>query len=53
MEKDYENIDDIDDLSDNELRALVDDLPTLDALPSADPEPVVVRVALPGSERSE
>jgi hypothetical protein len=43
----------VSDLSDNELRTLVDDLPTLDAMPSADPEPAAVRVALPGSGRSE
>lgn len=41
----------VSDLSDSELRALVDDLQTLDALPPTDPEPVSVRVALPeGSE---
>lgn len=44
---------DVSDLSDNQLRALVDDLQTLDALPSPDPEPVTVRVGLPGSESIE
>jgi hypothetical protein len=37
------------DLSDKDLRALLDDLESIDAMPSADPEPVTVRVALPGS----
>lgn len=41
------------DLSDSDLRALMDDLPSLDALPAADPEPVNVRVALPGMDSSE
>ena len=37
------------DLSDNDLRALLDDLDSIDAMPSAEPEPVTVRVAIPGS----
>jgi hypothetical protein len=41
------------DLSESDLRALVDDLQTLDALPPTEPDPVTVRVALPGSESSE
>jgi hypothetical protein len=43
----------VSDLSDSELRSLVDDLPTLDALPPTDPDPVAVRVAVPGSGSSE
>jgi anti-sigma factor RsiW len=43
----------VSDLSENDLRVLVDDLPTLDALPAADPEPVTVRVSLPGAESME
>lgn len=43
----------VSDLSDSELRSLVDDLPTLDALPLTDPDPVSVRVAVPGSGSSE
>jgi len=43
----------VSDLSDSELQSLVDDLPTLDALPPTDPEPVNVRVAVPGSGSSE
>jgi hypothetical protein len=42
VEKDYENIDDIDDLSDNELRALVKD--TFDQQLFLDPEDVEVAV---------
>lgn len=42
MEKDYENIDDIDDLSDNELRALVKD--TFDQQLFFDPDDVEVSV---------
>ena len=37
------------DLSDSDLRALLDDLNSIDAMPSAEPEPVTVRVAVPGS----
>jgi len=37
------------DLSDSDLRALLDDLQSIDAMPSAEPEPVTVRVAIPGS----
>jgi hypothetical protein len=37
------------DLSDNDLRVLLDDLDSIDAMPSAEPEPVTVRVAIPGS----
>lgn len=40
MEKDYENIDDIDDLSDNELRALVRD--TFDQQMAIDPDDVTI-----------
>lgn len=36
------------DLSENDLRALVDDLQSIDAEPSTDPEPVSVRITLPG-----
>ena len=43
----------VNDLSDSDLRALVDDLQTLDALPPTDAEPVMVRVAVPGSGSSE
>ena len=42
MEKDYENIDDIDDLSDNELRALVKD--TFDQQLFFDPDDVDLHV---------
>jgi len=42
VEKDYENIDDIDDLSDNELRALVKD--TFDQQLFFDPDDVDVHV---------
>jgi len=37
------------DLSDSDLRALLDDLQSIDAMPSAEPEPVTVRIAIPGS----
>jgi len=37
------------DLSDSDLRALLEDLQSIDAMPSAEPEPVTVRVAIPGS----
>jgi hypothetical protein len=37
------------DLSDNDLRTLLDDLDSIDAMPSTEPEPVTVRVAPPGS----
>ena len=37
------------DLSDNDLRTLLDDLQSIDAMPSTEPEPVTVRVAIPGS----
>lgn len=39
------------DLSDNDLRALLDDLQSIDAEPPTDPEPVSVRVTLPGRGR--
>ena len=39
------------DLSDNDLRALLDDLQSIDAEPPTDPDPVSVRVTLPGRER--
>lgn len=38
----------VSDLSDKDLRALLDDLDSIAAEPSADPEPVSVRVSLPG-----
>jgi hypothetical protein len=38
----------VSDLSDSDLRALLDDLQSIDAEPSTDPEPVSVRVTLPG-----
>jgi hypothetical protein len=37
------------DLSDRDLRVLLDDLESIDAMPSTEPEPVTVRVAIPGS----
>jgi hypothetical protein len=39
------------DLSDNDLRALLADIQGLDAMLEPEPEPVTVRVSLPGSER--
>ena len=41
------------DLSEADLRALLHDLNGMDAVPSTEPEPVVVRVSLPGSGGSE
>jgi hypothetical protein len=38
----------VSDLSDRDLRALLDDLQSIDAEPSTDPEPVSVRITLPG-----
>ena len=37
------------DLSDKDLRALLEDLDSIDAMPSTEPEPVTVRVTPPGS----
>jgi hypothetical protein len=37
------------DLSDSDLRVLLGDLESIDAMPSTEPEPVTVRVAIPGS----
>jgi hypothetical protein len=39
----------VSDLSDRDLRALLDDLQSIDAEPPTEPEPVSVRVTLPGS----
>jgi anti-sigma factor RsiW len=41
------------DLSESDLRALLHDLNGMDAVPSTEPEPVVVRVSVPGSGGSE
>jgi len=41
------------DLSENDLRALLHDLNGMDAVPSTESEPVVVRVSLPGSGGSD
>ena len=38
---------DVSDLSQSELRALLGDLETIEAVPSTEPEPVTVRVSLP------
>jgi len=43
----------VSDLSESDLRALLHDLNGMDAVPSTDPEPVVVRVSLPGNGGSE
>ena len=43
----------VSDLSENDLRALLHDLNGMDAVPSTEPDPVVVRVSLPGSGGSE
>lgn len=43
----------VSDLSETDLRTLLRDLDGMDAVPSAEPEPVVVRVSLPGSGGSE
>ena len=40
-------------LSESDLRALLHDLGAMDAVPSTEPEPVVVRVSLPGGGGSE
>ena len=37
----------VSDLSDRDLRALLDDLQSIDAEPSTDPDPVTVRITLP------
>jgi anti-sigma factor RsiW len=44
---------DVSDLSDGALRALLNDLETIEALPATEPEPVTVRVYLPGSGGAE
>jgi hypothetical protein len=41
------------DLSESDLRALLDELDRIDAVPAAEPEQVNVRVSLPGSGGSE
>jgi len=41
------------DLSETDLRALLRELNGMDAVPSTEPEPVAVRVSLPGSGGSE
>jgi hypothetical protein len=41
------------DLSESDLRALLHDLNGMDAVPSTESEPVVVRVSLPGSGGSD
>lgn len=41
------------DLSESDIRALLHDLNGMDAVPSTDPEPVVVRVSVPASGGSE
>jgi anti-sigma factor RsiW len=41
----------VSDLSDNDLRALLDDLQSIDAEPLTDPDPVSVRITLPGAGR--
>ena len=43
----------VSDLSESELRALLRDLDQIDAVPSAEPEQVNVRVSLPGGGSSE
>lgn len=43
----------VSDLSENELRALLQELDAIDAVPSAEPEQVNVRVSLPGNGSSE
>jgi hypothetical protein len=43
----------VSDLSENELRALMGELDQIDAVPSAEPEQVNVRVSLPGNGSSE
>ena len=43
----------VSDLSETDLRALLHDLSGMDAVPSTEPEPVVVRVSLPGNGGSE
>jgi hypothetical protein len=43
----------VSDLSESELRALLQELDAMDAVPSAEPEQVNVRVSLPGNGSSE
>ena len=43
----------VSDLSESDLRALLHDLNSMDAVPATEPEPVVVRVSLPGNGGSE
>ena len=43
----------VSDLSDSDLRALLDDLQSIDAEPSTDPEPVTVRITIPGRGGSD
>ena len=43
----------VSDLSESDLRALVKELDQIDAVPSTEPEPVNVRVSLPGDGSSE
>jgi hypothetical protein len=43
----------VSDLSESELRALLQELDAIDAVPSAEPEQVNVRVSLPGNGSSE
>lgn len=44
---------DVSDLSDSDLRTLLGDLDTIEAVPPTDPEPVTVRVSLPDPGGSE
>jgi hypothetical protein len=43
----------VSDLTEGDLRALLNDLDSIDVVPPTDPEPVNVRVALPGRGSSE
>lgn len=44
---------DVSDLSESELRSLLGDLDTMEAVPSTEPEPVTVRVSLPSGGGTE